>query len=344
MSELLSPRKAALRSELEPLYDFAPHVLRAHHGGANGARVHFVDEGPRSEEAVVFQHGNPTWSFAWRRALAALRDRRRVVAVDMLGCGLSDVPRTFEYRLANHVATLESVIESLGLERVHLVLHDWGGAIGMGYARRHPEKIASITALNTAAFGGGRMPRRIALCRTPVLGEFGMRTFGLFEKPAVRMAVRKVKLTGLVRRGYLGPYASSAERLAVARFVQDIPTRPNHPSWDELARTGDAVASFAHLPTQLLWGERDFCFTPAFREQWLERLPHAEVHTFEEAGHYLFEDEPEAFVERLTAFLDRVDGGVQQRDVQRRDVQRDAAEPVDPRRDATQDGGALARG
>lgn len=335
MSELLDPRKAALRSELESLYNFTPNVLRAHHGGANGARVHFVDEGPRSTEAVIFQHGNPSWSFAWRRALASLRQARRVVAVDMLGCGLSDAPRTFEYRLANHVASLEAVIESLGLERIHLVLHDWGGAIGMGYARRHPEKIASITALNTAAFPGGRMPWRIGVLRTPVLGTALMRGLGVFEKAALSMAVTKERtLTGLVRRGYVGPYTSWRERIAVDAFVKDIPTNPRHPSWDELARTGDSVSSFAHLPAQLLWGERDFCFTPALRAQWLERLPHAEVHTFEEAGHYLFEDEPEAFVERLTTFLERFAG----------DRGPSSGTGSLPRIDAAPDGEAVARG
>jgi len=304
--EALDPERAALRAELESIYPFAPNVLRVQHAGANGARVHFVDEGPRADEAVVFCHGNPTWSFAWREAIRALAPDRRCVAVDMLGMGLSDTPAFFEYRLVNHVATLEAVLERLELERVHLVVHDWGGAIGMGWARRHPERVASITALNTAAFPGGRMPRRIALCRAPLLGPFAMRYLGAFEKPAVRMATSKVALEPLVRRGYLGPYRGAARRRAIAGFVLDIPMSPSHPTHAELAATGEAVRGFADRPTQLVWGERDFCFTPRFREQWLERLPDAEVTTFDEAGHYLFEDEREGFVATLARFLDRV--------------------------------------
>lgn len=304
--QALDPGRAALRGELESIYPFGANVLRMHHAGANGARVHFVDEGPRSDEAVVFCHGNPTWSFAWREAIRALAPGRRCVAVDMLGMGLSDSPEFFDFRLTHHVTTLETVLERLELERVHLVVHDWGGAIGMGWAHRHPERVASITALNTAAFPGGRVPRRIALCRTPLLGPFAMRSFGLFEKPAVRMAVSKVTLEPLVRRGYLAPYRGRARRRAIASFVLDIPTKPGHPSFAELETIGASVRRFADRPAQLLWGERDFCFTPRFREQWLERLPDAEVHTFDDAGHYLFEDERAAFVERLTAFLERV--------------------------------------
>lgn len=304
--EHLDPACAALRAELESIYPFDANVLRVHHAGANGARVHFVDEGPRSDEAVVFCHGNPTWSFAFREAIGALRGARRCVAVDMLGMGLSDAPEFFEYRLVNHVTTLETVLERLELERVHLVVHDWGGAIGMGWAARHPERVASITALNTAAFPGGRMPRRIALCRTPLLGPFAMRRLGAFEKPAVRMAVSKVTLEPLVRRGYLGPYRGAARRRAISSFVLDIPMSPAHPTFAELETIGEAVRDFAGLPAQLLWGERDFCFTPRFREQWLERLPQAEVTTFDEAGHYLFEDERAGFVHALDAFFERI--------------------------------------
>lgn len=302
----LDPNLAALRTELEAIYPFAPNVLRMHHAGANGARVHFVDEGPRADEAVVLCHGNPTWSFAWREAIRALSGTRRAIAVDMLGMGLSDSPEFFEYRLVNHVTTLETVLERLEVARVHLVVHDWGGAIGMGWARRHPDRVASITALNTAAFPGGRMPRRIALCRVPLLGSFAMRRFGAFEKPAVRMAVNKVRLEPLVRRGYLGPYRGAARRRGIASFVRDIPMRPDHPTHAELTAIGEAVRGFADRPVQLVWGERDFCFTPRFREQWLERLPHAEVTTFDDAGHYLFEDEREAFVQQLESFLERV--------------------------------------
>jgi haloalkane dehalogenase len=302
----LSPREARLREELAPLFPFAPHTIARRYAGGV-AHVHHVDEGPREDEAVLCLHGNPTWSFAWRAVVTNLARTRRVVAPDMVGCGLSDKPQDFPYRLVEHVATVEQLVRELGLARVHLVLHDWGGAIGMGFARRHPERVASITALNTAAFPGGRIPRRIALCRTPLLGELVMRGLGAFERAALVMAVAGApRLEGLVARGYVGPYADWRSRIAVARFVQDIPLAPSHPSYAELAATGEAVARFADRPVQLIWGERDFCFTPRFREEWQRRLPRARVLALPSAGHYVFEDAPDAVVGTLRGFLDEV--------------------------------------
>ena len=308
-SAVLGDREADLRRELVPIFPFAAHTF-ARTYGHGVANVHFVDEGPRTDEAVLFLHGNPTWSFAWRACIAALRGTHRCVAPDMVGCGLSDKPQDFDYTLSEHVATVERLREHLGLTRIHLVLHDWGGAIGMGFARRHPERIASITALNTAAFLGGRLPRRIALCRLPVVGEFAMRRFGAFERAAIAMAVvRAPRLYGLVARGYTGPYHDHASRIAVARFVQDIPLAPGDRAYGELAATEAALTQFASTPMQLIWGERDFCFTPRFRAQWQRHFPAARVHAIPDAGHYVFEDASAEVVDVLTRFLADVSRG-----------------------------------
>jgi haloalkane dehalogenase len=306
---VLGAHEADLRRELVPLYPFAAHTF-ARTYGHGVTNVHFLDEGPRTDEAVLFLHGNPTWSFAWRGCVAALRGSRRCVAPDMVGCGLSDKPQDFDYTLSEHVATVERLCEHLGLARIHLVLHDWGGAIGMGFARRHPERIASITAMNTAAFLGGRLPRRIALCRLPVVGEFAMRRFGAFERAAIAMAVaRAPRLYGLVARGYMGPYHDHASRIAVARFVQDIPLAPGDRAYAELAATEAALGQFAHLPVQLIWGERDFCFTPRFRAVWQRHFPAARVHAIPDAGHYVFEDAGAEVEGVLTRFLEDVARG-----------------------------------
>ncbi|MEZ5979886.1 MAG: alpha/beta fold hydrolase, partial [Planctomycetota bacterium] len=229
------------------------------------------------------------------------------VAPDMVGCGLSDKPQDFEYRLANHSETVVELVESLGLRRVHLVLHDWGGAFGMGFARRRPELVASITALNTAAFPGGAMPWRIGVCRTPLLGTLMLRGLGVFSKAAVRTTTARGPLDPLVRRAYLEPYANWHDRVAVSAFVHDIPTTTSHPTYDELAATADALPMFRATPVQLVWGERDWCFTPRFREEWQRRLPHAESHPIADAAHFVFEDAPEEVTERLADFLARVE-------------------------------------
>lgn len=281
------------------LYPFESHFLTV-----DGHRLHYLDEGPRDAPAVVLLHGNPTWSFYWRDLVAALRGSHRVVALDHLGCGLSDKPQDWLYRLAGHVAHVERLVLDLGLEDVTLGLHDWGGAIGMGFARRHPGRVARLALFNTAAFPSAALPLRIAVCRIPGLGALAVRGLNAFALAATVMA-SVPGIHGAVRQGYLAPYGSWRDRIALHRFVQDIPMDPGHPSWAELLEIEAGLSGFADRPVLIVWGERDFCFTPSFREDWQRRFPAAEVHAFADAGHYVVEDATARVVPIVQAFLAR---------------------------------------
>jgi len=299
-SERLADHEAAARARLAPLraeFPFTPRFFEHPPGtSAAGALQHFVDEGPRSSHAVVFVHGNPTWSFAFRRAIAALRGEQRCVAIDHLGCGLSDKPARLAYRLETHVEDLERLLLALELERVTLVLHDWGGPIGLGFARRHPGLVERLVLCNTAAFPlDGRLPLRLAACRWPVFGALAVRGLNAFARGATWMAVAR-PLAPLAKRGYLLPYDSWENRVATHAFVEDIPLGPEHPSWNELVAIERSLTGFRDRPVQLLWGMRDWVFTERTLAEWQRRFPRAAVERFERAGHYLFEDEPEAFV------------------------------------------------
>jgi haloalkane dehalogenase len=279
------------------LYPFESRFLRL---GEHS--LHYLDEGPRDAPALLLLHGNPTWSFLWREAVARFRGRFRVVAPDHLGCGLSDKPQLWSYRLADHVANLERLVGELGLRDVTLGVHDWGGAIGMGFAGRQPERVSRLVITNSAAFVGGRLPLRIAACRVPVLGPLMVRGLNGFARAALQMATAK-GLAPSVAGGLLAPYASWNERVAIQRFVEDIPTRPEHPSWPTLVAIEDGLARLRGKPTLLLWGERDWCFTPAFRDEWLRRFPAARVRSFPDAGHYVIEDAREAVLDEMQALL-----------------------------------------
>src|SRR5690606_36920907 len=128
--------------------------------------MHYLDEGPAEghEGTLLFVHGNPTWSFHWRGLVEGLRDRYRCVAVDHLGCGLSDKPQR-GFRLADHIEHLVSLVDSLGLERVTLVAQDWGGAIGLGTCLARRERFERVVLFNTGAFPPWYIPWRIAVCR-----------------------------------------------------------------------------------------------------------------------------------------------------------------------------------
>lgn len=276
-------------------YPFASRFLPV---GAN--RLHYLDEG--SGPPVLFVHGNPTWSFYWRHLVTALRGTHRAVAIDHLGCGLSDKPEAGPYRLKDHVDRLEALVLALDLRDITLVVHDWGGAIGMGVAVRHPERFARFVVFNTAAFPSPAIPLRIAACRVPLLGALAVRGLNGFAGAAIFMATER-GLDATARAGYLAPYDSWAHRVAVHRFVQDIPMAPSHPSWAALEGIAAGLAALRDRPMLILWGEKDWCFTPAFREEWERRFPAARVHRFEDAGHYVVEDARERILPLMQGFL-----------------------------------------
>ena len=159
----------------------------------------------------------------------------------------------------------------------------------MGLAVRYPERVESIVVLNTAAFRSRRIPLRISICRIPLLGDLIVRGFNGFARGALSMAVTN-KMAPAIASGYLEPYDSWAHRIALLRFVQDIPMKPGHPSWQSLMEIEEGLTRFQNTPMLILWGGRDFCFNRHFYEEWLQRFPGAENHFFPDAGHYVLED------------------------------------------------------
>ena len=267
-----------------------------------GHRLHYVDEG--SGDVLLCVHGNPTWSFAWRSIIREFSSTHRVIAIDHLGCGLSDKPQDYDYCLANHIANLQTLIEKLDLRNITLLAHDWGGAIGMGTAGRMPERFARFVLFNTGAFRSQLIPLRIAVCRIPFFGTFALRGLNAFSRAAITMAVEKhERMTPAVKAGYLAPYDSWANRVAVNRFVKDIPLKESHPSWPTLVEVESGLEQFQQHPMLLVWGEKDWCFTTAFLDEFERRFPQAETLRIPDAGHYVFEDAPEVFLPKLREFL-----------------------------------------
>ena len=280
-------------------YPFAPRTFMT----SAGARMSYVDEGPRNNAAVLMLHGNPTWSFYYRHLIRKLSPTIRCVAPDHVGMGNSDKPEAYEYTLSRRIADVERLVESLELTQVDLVVHDWGGAIGFGFAARRPELIRRLVVLNTAAFTSRRIPKRIALCKVPVLGPLIVRGANGFAWPATRMSMHRRSLTALERRGYLWPYDSWAHRVAVSAFVQDIPLDESHVSWATLKAVEQGLSKFRERPALVAWGGRDFCFNDHFLERWREILPQADVHRIADAGHYVLEDARDEVIPRITQFL-----------------------------------------
>jgi cis-3-alkyl-4-acyloxetan-2-one decarboxylase len=292
-----APRR--LPERVARLYPFTPRAFLT----AGGARLSYLDEGPRGDEAVLLLHGNPTWSFYYRDLVRELAPTLRCIVPDHVGMGLSDQPGDYDYRLASRIDDLEALVASLGLRRVHLVVHDWGGAIGFGWAARRPGLVGRIVILNTAAFPSDHVAARILLCRVPVLGACLVRGLNAFAAGAAVMAMHARRLTPDERAGYLWPYDSWAHRVAVHRFVRDIPLEPTHPSRATLEAIAARLPDLAANVGLILWGGRDFCFDDYFLSRWRALYPQAECVRYPDAGHYVLEDAGPDIRRRICEFF-----------------------------------------
>ncbi len=273
----------------------------------NGFKYHFVDEG--CGEPVVMVHGNPTWSFYFRSLIKEFSANYRTIAVDHIGCGLSEKPnaRQYGFKLQNRVDDFEAFMEKLQLkEKITLIVHDWGGAIGLIYALRNLNKIGRIVVTNTSCFfppEGKTIPKRLKIVRnmtsfaTPaVLG------FNLFSVSALYMAAA-TKLSKPVKKGLTAPYNSWNNRLATLKFVQDIPINKTDESYDLIKFLDENSFKLSDIPMLICWGGKDFVFDSSYYNEWVNRFPHAKSFFINDAGHYLLEDAPDEVVTIIKDFL-----------------------------------------
>ena len=251
-----------------PDYPFAPRTFEVRPGIA----MSWLDEGPRDGEVVVMLHGNPSWSYYWRHLVLGLRDRYRCIVPDHVGMGLSDKPDDgpsasprYDYTLQSRIDDLEALLRHAGVDDatpVTLVVHDWGGMIGFGWALSHMAQVRRLVILNTAAFpmpAAKRFPRRLALGRDSRIGGWLIRRFNLFARGATRFGTTR-RLPRAVREAYAGVYDGWANAISTLRFMQDIPLHEGDRAWPLLVAAGERLPGYADRPAFIGWGLRDFVF------------------------------------------------------------------------------------
>ena len=255
---------------------------------------HVLDNGAEATVGTMLcVHGNPTWSYLWRRFIAAAPPGWRVVAVDQLGMGYSELmqrPRL----LARRIDDLSRVTAELGISgRVVIAGHDWGGPISLGWALAHPVQVAGLVLANTGvAFAGDTVPALIRLARSSVLREsVCVRTPGFVRAAA---ALSRPPLPTDVRAAFRAPYGSADRRQAIGDFVADIPVEPHHPSRPTLDSIAAGLGRFSGVPALLLWGSRDPVFNENYLRNLMERLPQADVQRYPGASHLVTEDSPQS--------------------------------------------------
>jgi len=270
--------------------------------------MHYLDEGPRQAPPVLMLHGNPCWSFYYRSLVLALRRNYRCIVPDHIGCGLSDKPdpADYDYRLATRITDLESLMAHVALNQpLTLIVHDWGGMIGMAWAVKHPQSVARLVLMNTAAFPlpqEKRLPLALRLARNSAIGAWLVLHCNAFALAAARVGFKQSH-DREIRRAYSGPYDSPANRIATLRFVQDIPLVPSDPGFDIVLDTEEHLDLLAHLPCMIAWGEKDFVFDRTFLRKWLQVYPKAKVLRFADCGHYVLEDGGEELVSAIKEFI-----------------------------------------
>ncbi len=272
-------------------------------------RMHYLEGGNDNPETVVMLHGNPSWSFYYRYLFSDLSDKYHCIVPDHIGMGLSDKPCNgeYEFTLKQRVDDLDTLLASLNVDNnLTLIVHDWGGMIGMAYATRYPGKIKRLVISNTAGFHipkGKQIPWQLKLSRTPLIGALLIQGLNLFCRGGIVQCVTHKPMSNDVKKAYLSPYDSWSHRLSVLRFVEDIPLDKNHPSYEIVDQVDTQLQQFSNLPVLICWGLNDFVFDKNYLDEWKKRMPNAEFHEFD-AGHYLLEDAGDEVIPIIKTFLE----------------------------------------
>jgi haloalkane dehalogenase len=267
---------------------------------AGDVNLHYVDEGPSDAAALLFAHGNPTWSYLWRRQIAELSARgHRCVAFDHMGFGRSDKPpRLSAYSLQRHVDNARALIDELDLTDVTLIAHDWGGPIGLGAMLERRDRLGGLVLLNTWAWElPSFVPPFVREFRTEGLGEILALGGNLFvESIPGGMANRDTD--PVMMDAYRAPFPDYWSRVGMLAFQRDIPLTERDRS-ARLMRTIHERVLQLDLPVTLIWGMRDRVFQPVFLDQWREHFPQARVVQLDDAAHFVPEDRPDAVIAAL---------------------------------------------
>lgn len=281
-------------------FPFTPHYHQTH-----GFSMHYVDEG--HGDPVVLLHGDPTWGYLYRQFITPLAQTYRCIVPDHMGMGKSGAAaELYPYRLHHHIANLESLLLHLNLHNITLVVHDWGGPVGLGFAIRHPERIKRLVITNSWAFApwpGGPFPRLLELIRSPRGEKFVLEKNGYLEPALLGTTHHSERLSGIVMEAYLSPFPTPESRRALLCWSRDIPVQETDPSYPVMKQIEESLPLFSHIPVLLLWGMRDPVLGVAVLRRWQHIYPHAITHELEDASHFLQEDAPEHLLHLLQTFL-----------------------------------------
>ena len=296
MSQRLPPTRPAWVSD--EIFPFESNFFTT----PSGHEMHFVDEG--AGEPIVFLHGNPTWSFEFRHLVKDLRTQYRCIAPDHIGFGLSSRSHQHaDYRPEAHASTVAALLDHLDVQDATLYLVDWGGPIGLDFARKHPDRVRRIVITNTWCWPVARDPHYVlfSFFMSSRLGKYLIKRHNMFVNRVLPMAVaQKEILTAQVMAHYRNAQPTPEARAACAAF-------PGHiiGATDWLQSLWDDRAAFTAKPALIFWGFKDIAFREKELNRWKAELADYEVHEYKDCGHFLAEEAPDRMLPALHAFMER---------------------------------------
>ena len=279
-------------------WPYEPHFYEQ-----DGVRLHYVDEG--QGEPIVMLHGNPTWGYLYRNFIPALSKTNRCIVPDEMGFGKSDKPLDKPYTLDRHIENFSALVEELDLSDITLVMQDWGGPIGLGFAVEQPERVKRLVILNTWAFRipeGAALAPLLDLFRQPHVGEAMVQGLNLFVEGFLPAGIHHKERINEIMPAYRAPFPDWNSRIGTLAYPRDIPVGDDHPSTPAMGNIQDNLGKL-NVPTTIIWGMLDPAIPPPLINTWTGVYPHAEVHRIDTASHFLQEDEPEQIVSHIQDFL-----------------------------------------
>lgn len=281
-------------------WPFAPHFQ-----AVQGFQMHYVDEG--DGEPVVLLHGEPTWGYLYRKFIEPLAEDYRVIVPDHMGFGKSEGPLDKPYQLSQHVHNLNELLLELELSDITLVLHDWGGPIGLGFATHHPENVKRLVILNTGigVMKEGTRTWISALKEQGLYRDFMGNMDANIGTLLAGGVVHKEVLTDTVLRAYRAPFPDRESCIGAMAFPLDIPVGDRHPSSGTTYAILKRLDVLADKPKVQIWGMQDPVFPARVFESWQSRYPDIEVHCIDDAAHFLQEDAPAGIVGIMLDWLAR---------------------------------------
>lgn len=260
--------------------------------------MHYIDEG--TGETILFVHGTPTWSFLYRNQVKELSKSYRCIAPDHLGFGLSDKPENFDGTPQSHAANLEQFIEKLGLENITLVVHDFGGPIGLSYATKHPENVSRVVVLNTWLWEtkNDKQVQKIDKLLHSKTGRYLYLKKNFSPKVLLKKAFHnKRALTKSIHHHYIAPFPTADSRMSLLNIGQSLLGSSDwyQTQWDQLS-------ALDNIPLLLIWGKEDPFISTDYLDRWSQRFPSAKVILLE-SGHFVQEEQPEMLNETLGEFM-----------------------------------------